>query len=115
MPRSSAPQPIARPCAAAIATRIPVKLPGPTPTRIRSRAAAVEQLGDHRHQPLGMAAADQLVALREARAVAVEQSGGAGGARRVERQDHGANSGHMRLNAASPRKLDGFDGFTSGT
>src|SRR6185369_4641614 len=36
IPLSSASQPIARPCAAAMATRMPVKLPGPTPTRIRA-------------------------------------------------------------------------------
>jgi hypothetical protein len=36
MPDSSAPHPIARPQAAAIPTRIPVKLPGPTPTTIES-------------------------------------------------------------------------------
>ena len=62
----SAPQPIARPCAAARPTRMPVKLPGPQSTRIASGAAAAEQLGDHRHQPLGMAAADHLVALVDA-------------------------------------------------
>ena len=77
-PAISASQPIASPCAAAIPTRMPVKLPGPTPTRMRSRAAPVEQLVDHRHQPLGMAAADHLVALRDACPVAVEQCGGAG-------------------------------------
>ena len=65
-------------------------------------AAAVEQLGDHRHQPLGMAAADQLVAGDDDSAGVVEQSGRAGGARRVEGQDHGGDSGHMRPNAASP-------------
>src|SRR6185503_19806333 len=51
------------------------------------RAPAIEEFSDHRHQPLRMAASDQLVALRDAD-VAVEQSGGAGGTRRVEREKH---------------------------
>src|SRR3954451_9734189 len=38
IPASSAFQPIASPCAAAIPTRIPVKLPGPTPTRMCAAA-----------------------------------------------------------------------------
>ncbi len=58
---SSAPQPIASPCAAAIPTRMPVKLPGPTPTMMRS-AARREQFGDHRHETFGMAASDVLIA-----------------------------------------------------
>ena len=33
---------------------------------------------------------------------AVEQCGGAGGGGRVERQKHGADSGHMRHKAATP-------------
>ena len=53
-----------------------------------SRRASVEQLGEHRHEPFAVAAADLLVSVREAGAAIVEQSGGAGGTRRVEREDH---------------------------
>ena len=89
MPASGTFQPIARPCAAAIPTRRPVKLPGPTPTRIRVGTCAVEQLVDHRHQPLGMAAADELVARRDDQCPSpLEQRGGAGGGRRIDRKDH---------------------------
>ena len=101
MPLSSAPHPIARPCAAAMATRMPVKLPGPTPTRIavpsarpafrRSSAPAARHGRGRSARRAGNAFAR-----------AVEQGGGAGSARRVECQDHGRDSGHMRLNAASP-------------
>ena len=45
--------------------------------------------GEHRHEPFAVAAADLLVTAREAFAGIVEQSGGAGGTRRVEREDHG--------------------------
>ena len=78
MPAISASQPIARPCAAAIPTRMPVKLPGPTPTRMCVGAAAVEQLVDHRHQPLGVAAADDLVARARCTARRRRTGGGAG-------------------------------------
>ena len=54
-------------------TRMPVKLPGPTPTRMRG-PAPVEHLLDHRHQALGMAAADDLVARARPAPVAVEQA-----------------------------------------
>ena len=37
--------------------------PGPDADQDVGGPAAVEQFGDHRHQPFGMAAADQLVAL----------------------------------------------------
>jgi len=66
------------------------------------RRAAIHQHCDHRHQPLGMAAADDLVSACDAGAGSVEQGGGAGGARRIEGQKHGRNSGHMRRDAASP-------------
>ena len=63
-PASSQSQPMASPCAAAIATRMPVKLPGPTADQDRGRPRVADQLGEHRHQPLGMAAADPLVGAR---------------------------------------------------
>ena len=89
MPPSSASQPIARPCAAAMPTRMPVKLPGPTPTRMRSALRPSSNssiIGTSRSawpRPISSSRA------RDACAGAVEQSGGAGGARRVEGQDHG--------------------------
>ena len=78
--------------AAASPTRTPVKLPGPQSTR-RDRSLAPpgigEQLGDLRHQPLGMAAADDLVPLGHDRA-AVEQRDRAGRRRRIDDQIHAA-------------------------
>jgi hypothetical protein len=71
--------------------------------------APVHHFSNHRHQPLGMAASDDFVGASDARTLTVEQGDSAGGARRVESQKHGWDSGHKRLNAASPRKLDGFD------
>ncbi len=56
------------------------------------RDMAVEHFLDHRHQPLGMAAADQLVARRDDRSVPLQQGGGAGGGRRVEREDQRRDS-----------------------
>ena len=97
-------------------TRMPVKLPGPTPTRMRFGLAPVEQLIEHRHQPLRMAAADELVAARDAFAGPVEQSGGAGGTRRVERQDHGRDSGHRRARRRKPLEIQtASTDSTSGT
>ena len=114
-PQSSASQPIARPCAAAIATRMPVKLPGPTPTRIWLGVSPVHQLGDHRHQPLGMAAADQLIGRATQRRRRRTR-------RRCRRRStcrkpgsRGANSGHKRLNAASPESQTASTVSTSGT
>jgi len=70
-----------------------------------SRGAASHELGDHRDQPLGMPAPDHFIRMRNARTRLVEQGGGAGGCGRVESQKHfRADSGHMRFNAASPRK-----------
>ena len=45
----------------------------------RVRPARANQLGDHRRQPLGMAAPDDLVPLVQNRAVRAEQRGRAGG------------------------------------
>ena len=54
-----------------------------------------------------MPAPDHFIGMRDARTRSVEQGGGASGCGRVESQKHfGTNSGHMRFNAASPRKLD---------
>ena len=63
---------------------------------------AVHQLGDHRDQALGMAAADEFIGLGDALALPVEQSGGAGGAGSIERQEHMRNDGPKQPNAASP-------------
>ena len=106
-------------------TRRPVKLPGPTPTRMLRRDMAVEHLGDHRHQPFGMAAADLLVALGDdRRRRGVEQRGGAGRGRRVERQDHRRSPmavdvmRHRRRprgkRKAAEAVLDRFDGLDFG-
>ena len=59
-------------------------------------------LGDHRHQPLRVAAADDVVSSADDSAGGIEQSGRAGGARRVEGEDHKRHDGHMRPNAATP-------------
>jgi hypothetical protein len=67
------------------------------------RPSALEQLGDHRHQPLGVAAADLLVLARDASA-AIEQSGGASGRRCVEREDH---ERMMVTCGAKPQPLEG--------
>ena len=54
----------------------------------RDRAPSLgEQLVDHRHQPLGMAAADQLVTSADQRAIGGEQRGGAGRRRTVDREE----------------------------
>ena len=80
-------QPIAMPCAAAIPTRRPVKLPGPTPTRIcvgtwPSSISSI--IGTSRS-----AWPRPITSSRDATIVPspVEQRGGAGGGRRVERED----------------------------
>jgi hypothetical protein len=52
--------------------------PGPNPDDDVAGAAPIEQRLYDRHQPLGMAAADQFVMLPEALAVGVEQGGAAG-------------------------------------
>ena len=74
----------------------------PDPDQDAFRLAALEQLIEHGHQPLRMAAADHLVAPGDALARPVEQGCGAGRTRRVERQDHGMDSGHRRARAATP-------------
>ena len=76
------------PRAAASAMRIPVKLPGPTPTAIWPRSAKpMPGLGEHlqeqRHQRLGMAALHRPAAVGGDRAVA-PQGGRAGGAGGIE-------------------------------
>lgn len=68
----------------------------------------LHQFGNHRYHALGVPAANHFIRLSETSAIAVEQGGGASCAGRVERQDHGRDCAHSRLNAASPRKLDGF-------
>src|SRR4029079_3863833 len=73
--------------------------------------SALEQLGDHPSQPLGVAAADLLVLARNALA-AVEQSGGADGGRRVERKDHGRM---MVTSGATPQPLEGQTASTVST
>ena len=50
--------------------------------------ASVEQLGEHRHEALAVAAADLLVGARDAQAGAVEHGGGARSTRRIEGEDH---------------------------
>ena len=40
--------------------RTPVKLPGPSETTMRSARPLSGQFGNHRHQPFGMAAAEDL-------------------------------------------------------
>ena len=45
---------------------------GPDTNQDSRRRATGQQLGDHRHQPLGMAAADQLVGMTQASSGAVE-------------------------------------------
>src|SRR6476469_204365 len=76
------------------------------------RSAAVEHLRNHRHQALGMAAPDHLIAARYAFAP-FKQGGGTSCARRVECQDHRVDSGHMRPNAATPQTAS--TDSTSGT
>ena len=67
-PTTGTPDASARPRAAATPPRTPVKVPGPTVTAMRARSqkarpASSIDLGDHRHQPLGMAALAQLEAV----------------------------------------------------
>ena len=64
VPNNLAPVTSAKPRAAAMAMRTPVKLPGPIVAAIRSssasrNAALLHHLGHHRHQRLGMAARHQ--------------------------------------------------------
>src|SRR6185503_12659957 len=75
--------------------------------------AAVQHVADHRNESFGVSAADQLVPPGDARTNAVEQGGGTGGARCVERKKHGPDSGHMRPNAARPQTAS--TDSTSGT
>src|SRR5918995_989436 len=59
------------------------------------RPTTSEQLVEHRHQPLAVPAADQLVTMRKAGAVAVEQRGAACRSRSVDGQDHVRFSTHL--------------------
>ena len=87
MPASGTLQPIAMPCAAAMPTRRPVKLPGPTPTRMRvgtwpSSISSI--IGTSRSawpRPITSSRDATIVPSRQ------QQRGGAGGGRRVERED----------------------------
>jgi hypothetical protein len=59
------------------------------------RPTTSEQLVEQRHQPFAVPAADQLVTMRKARAVAVEQRGAACCSRSVDGQDHVRFSTHL--------------------
>jgi len=84
---------------------------------------SVQHLLDHRHEALRMSAANYLVAGRDNCPVPLQQGGGAGGGRRVEREDQRKDSyclADMEAQAAGRgkqkaknineiRSSDGFD------
>ena len=102
----------AKPRAAAMAMRTPVKLPGPKVAAIRSSAGEVEagsrhHLGHHGHQGLGVAARHSLLAKDDAlRRPAGEKHCGAAGAHAgVEGQDvHRASDDARHLVEAEARR-----------
>jgi len=65
------------------------KAAGPDSDQDGRGRSPVEQFVEHRHQPLAVAAANDFIPARQARAVPVEQGRSAGCTRCVECQDHG--------------------------
>src|SRR4051794_6285472 len=107
MPYSSASQPIAMPQAAAMPTRMPVKLPGPTPTitnsglRPASNSPIIGTSSSEWPRPIRSS-------LRATHSPAASNNAAVQAALEVSKAKIIANSGHKPRKAASPARLDGF-------